>query len=159
MNDDDDANDREGYEGEANARSAEELSECGPDLRADSCSGMHDERYKNIHIALKGMCDSPIPSGNDDLEEIGSDGDVGRDTKQINEAGHANVACTATQEAAEKSTDKRHKQNRPKRDSFDAGDGKADVGRDVDAVNEASNMSSSRWVAFGGMFAVAAFAG
>src|SRR5438874_7804100 len=51
------------------------------DLRADGGTGVHDERNQNVHIAFDGMRKSPVTGGDDDLKQIGADGEMGWNAK------------------------------------------------------------------------------
>ena len=158
VDDDDDADNRKWNKCHADAGAAKELSQRGPDLRADGRAGVHDERDKNIDVAFEGVGYGSVAGGNDNFEEIGANGDVCRNAQQVDETRHADVARAAAEETAEKSADECDREDCPQGDAFNAGDGKADVRRDADAMNAAGNVRGGGGVAFGGMLAFAAFA-
>ena len=92
------------------------------DLRADRRAGVHDERDQNIDVAFDRVRECSVARRDDDLEQIGADGEMCWNSQDVNHRRHADVAGAAAEKAAEKSADKRNEQNDPKRNRFHARD-------------------------------------
>src|SRR3989440_10888778 len=98
---------RQRDEGHAQPRAGEELSAGCADLRANRGAGVHHQGNQDIDVAFQCMTDGAVAGRNNDLKQIGSDGDVSRDPQKINEARHSDIARAAAQESAEKAARKR----------------------------------------------------
>ena len=71
VNDDGCADEGQRDESEANFRTGKILGADGADLRADGCTGVHDQCDQDIHIAFYCVAKGSVTGRDDDLEQVG----------------------------------------------------------------------------------------
>ena len=67
------------------------------------------------------VAESSVAGRDDDLEKIGADREMRRNSENVNQHRHADVAGAAAEKSAEQSADKRDENDDPERDRFHAG--------------------------------------
>ncbi len=98
-----------------NFRAGEILSGNGADLRADGRAGVHNERNQDVHVAFDCVGEGSITRRDNDLEKIGPDCEMRRDSQNVNHRRHPNVPGASAKKTAEQSADEGDQQNDPKR--------------------------------------------
>ena len=93
------ADQRQGNEGQPNLWTGKVLRRDGTDLRANGCTGVHNERDQNVHIPFYGVAECAVAGGDDDFEKISADREVRRNSQHVNHGRHANVTCATAEKA------------------------------------------------------------
>ena len=95
------ADQRERNKGQPNFWPGKVLRGNGANLRADGRARVHDQRDQDVHVAFGRMAKCSVTGRDDDLEKIGPDREVCRNSENVNHRGHPNVTGAAPEEAAE----------------------------------------------------------
>ena len=114
-------------------------------LGANRRAGVHHQRDQDVDVALHRMRERAVAGGDDDLKEIGPDGQVRRDAEHVDHRRHPNVTGPAAKKPTETPTDESDQQNDPERNRFYARGGQFDHRPNVQPLN------STRHVLEGGM--------
>src|SRR5947199_9844441 len=77
---------------------------------------------------------------------------MGRNSQQINQARHPDIASAAAQKSAEKPSHESHQQNRPERNPLNARNPQGDVWWQADSMNFAGDVRCGGVVALRRMF-------
>ena len=113
VNNDGRANQRQRHESEADFWTGKILGRDRADLRADGGAGVHNERDQNVHIAFHSVGERSVTGGDDDLEKIGPDSEVGGDSQYVNHRRHSDVTGAAAQKTAKEPAYKRDQNDDP----------------------------------------------
>src|SRR5204863_3462625 len=91
------------HECEPDFRPGKILGGDGADLRPNGSAGMHDQCDQDIDIAFDRVTESAVAGGDDNLEKVGPNREMRRNSQEINHHGHADVTRASSEKTAEQS--------------------------------------------------------
>src|SRR5436190_13483626 len=115
VKDDGHSDQRQRHKSESNFRAGEILGSYYTDLRADDCPGVHNQCDQNIHVSLDRVSEGSVTGRDYDLKKVRSDSQMSGNAEHVNHRRHSDVACTAAEKPAEKSTNQRGQKYDPER--------------------------------------------